>query len=382
MSLLSAKDAANLAYGVYRGQSATTLQGVMRAAEKSIATGEGIGEVTDITPKTGLVGESGAFIKETSGFGMVLERGASVNRELIVVFRGTVSGFDWLSNFNVGFDRGPDGSMIHAGFNQIYRSLAHDLRATIGRANPQRAHFVGHSLGGALASIAASEYAGIHKKPSYLYTFGAPRVGSLGLRSTLRTNLPARHVKRVYSVSDPVPMLPLLPFCHYDNGSTGLSGRFPLVTGGAHSMLKIYIPDMTKQGWPDPIAIPNQSDPDYWLDMAEQSSGIMSAAGYLFLGKALQGLMRVLNVLGIAVGVGVTILDHLIVALRQAVLIKKKMADMTWRFVKLALKMAGRAGIAAAVTVSDLTTTFLTFVFDKLFMPVKIAANLATRVLS
>lgn len=382
MSLLSAKDAAILADGVYRATSSTTTGDVLSTANQSVATGEGIGEVDGITPKAGLVGKSGAFIKETSGFGMVLERGATANREIIVVLRGTQTTSDWLSNFNVGFDKGPDGSLIHAGFNRIYRTFADDLRAAVSRANPQRIHFVGHSLGGALASIAASEYAGIHKKPSYLYTFGAPRVGSLGLCNTLRTNLPEGHVKRIYAISDPVPMIPWMPFCHYNAGSTGINAGFSSISASAHNMLGSYIPNMPLQGWPAALAIPNRSDPNYWMDMAERSSGIMSSMGYYFLGKALEALMAALDVLGLAIGAGMTLLDRLISAMHNAVLLQKEMAKMTFRFVKLALKIAGRVAIAATVSLADLTLKFLRFVFDVKSAPVRVAANLAGRALS
>lgn len=382
MSLLSARDAAILANGVYKATSSTSTQDVLETAQQSVELGNGIGAVESITPKAGLVGQSGAFIKETSGFGMVLERGATTSRETIVVLRGTQTASDWLSNFNIGFDRGPDGSLIHAGFNRIYRTFADDLRAAISRANPQRIHFVGHSLGGALASIAASEYAGIHKKPSYLYTFGAPRVGSLGLCSTLRTNLPVGHVKRVYAISDPVPMIPWMPFCHYSAGSTGINAGFSSIAASAHNMLGSYIPNMPPQGWPASLRMPNRSDPDYWMDMAERSTGLMSSMGYFFLGKALEGIMAALDVLGLAVSAGMTMLDRLITALRNAVLLQKEMAKMTFRFAKLALKIAGRASIAASVSIADLTLKFLRFVFDVLSAPVKVAANLAARAIS
>lgn len=381
MSLLSGKEAAHLAEGVYNIQTARNGADATQIANRNVEQGIGVGRVEGVSASSGLMGSSGAFIKEQSGFGLVLDRGAASNRELIVVIRGTQSKSDWLSNFNVGFDAGPDGSLVHAGFNRIYRSFADDLRGAIRRNKPQKIHFVGHSLGGALATLAASEFAVRNKIPSYLYTFGAPRVGSLGLNSNLRSYLPETHIRRVYAISDPVPMIPTLPFVHLSPGSTGLNAGFSAISTSAHSMSACYVPNMPPAGWPPQVMLPNKSDPDYWLDQAERAPGFMSASGYYLLGKALSSLMNALNLLGIAVGVNMTILDRLIVAMHNAVLLSTRLAKTTYRLVKLALKLAGRAAIATTISLADLTMNFLRFVFDLLLAPVRMAARSAVGLL-
>jgi len=95
------------------------------------------------------------------------------------------------------------------------------------------------------------------------------------------------------------------------------------------------------------------------------------------LGLALAGLMSVLHTMGIVVGASMTVLDQLIEALRNAVIISKKIGEQIFRWIKIALKVAGRAAISASITTADLTLEFLRFVFEVLSAPVKLAAQLA-----
>jgi len=74
---------------------------------------------------------------------------------------------------------------IHEGFYSAYLNLAADLEAAVASLVPLSAKastkllLTGHSLGGALATIAAFELSLIGYRVSGVYTFGSPRVGSL-----------------------------------------------------------------------------------------------------------------------------------------------------------------------------------------------------------
>ncbi len=379
MALMSGSDAALIANAVYRIQSATTDARATQLAQRRgtlnpPTTQPAISE--NVTALAGMVGSSGAFVKETTGFGMVLERGPSSNRELIVSIRGTQTTSDWLSNFNIGFEPGPSGSIVHAGFNRIYKSLQGELSRVISNANPTKIHFCGHSLGGALATLAAVDFAGGRRIPSYLYTFGAPRVGSFGLLQTLRTCLPFDQVRRVYALSDPVPMIPLLPFMHFGTGSAGISAGYQSITPDAHSMDKTYIPRMPATGWPPIRAMPNKSDPDYWLDQADKASGWGSSLGYWCLGKALEAMMDKLNVLGFGLSVGMTVLDRIIQAMEHAVRLVASIGETVIRWVKTAMRMVGMA-VSATFSAAQVTREFLRYVLDLLMQPVIIAAKSA-----
>ncbi|MEP6535264.1 MAG: lipase family protein [Bryobacteraceae bacterium] len=70
--------------------------------------------------------------------------------------------------------------------------------------------FTGHSLGAALATLAACRYNG-KARSTLLYTFGSPRVGSI----TMGAKLAGCHNYRFVNSSDVVTLVPLPPiYCH------------------------------------------------------------------------------------------------------------------------------------------------------------------------
>lgn len=379
MTLLSAQTAAALADGVYDIVGSSSGADALTFASRSTRL-----SATGAKPIAGLGGRSGAFVKEKTGFGLVMERGSGFARELIVVFRGTRfdSSSDWLTNLNTGMEPGPGGSIVHGGFNRVYKSCSDELSSAIRRAKPSHIHFVGHSLGGAIASIAATDYAGVRNIPSSLYTFGAPRVGSVGFCTNIGRCLPASNVKRVYAISDPVPMIPLLPFLHFNQGATGFNGGFTSITTNAHSMDICYRPRMPQHGWPAAMPMPTRTDPMYWINRAASSTSMLSSVGYLCLGQALALMMPMLHALGITISIGTTVLDQMIDALRRAVHISAVIGDTLLAFVKAALRVTGQIGLFATLTVGDLTARFLRYVFDLLYNPVAAAARIALNRLS
>ena len=96
---------------------------------------------------------------------------------IAVVFRGTNEWEDWLDNLDVR----PTDQLFGAFHNGFYQSVM-DLWKRIDRC-VQRARevkkrpvwFAGHSLGGAMATIAASIYVEEDRPFSGVYTFGQPR---------------------------------------------------------------------------------------------------------------------------------------------------------------------------------------------------------------
>ncbi|WP_415920630.1 lipase family protein [Tateyamaria sp. SN6-1] len=339
-----------------------------------------------VTPMEAVVSQSGGFVKESAGFGVLLERNGAQDGEYIFAMRGTTGKMgisnDWISNYQIGLTRGPTGSLVHSGFMDIYSKMRSDVQRMISGANPKRIHFIGHSLGGALATLAAVDYAQNGTATSHLYTFGAPRIGSLGLGNDVVRMIGAERIKRVYSISDPVPMIPLTPFCHVGPGSIGFVDGNAAFSGQAHSMKDNYIPKMPMTGWPPESRMSSKSDPGYWLTQAESQLGIGSSLGYFFLAKALKAILyAAAHIISATITIGFTLADVLVELIRSGARFASKVGDYLLKFAKLALKFAG-AAVRGALTVADLTVSFLRYVLDMVLRPIRIAASAAMNVIT
>ena len=96
---------------------------------------------------------------------------------LVVCFRGTNNLLQWILNLTVlggpWYDENPeDPASVHQGFKYIFDKLWPQVEELVSKFNGP-VFYAGHSLGGALALMAA-----VRRKPVALYTFGAPRVGN------------------------------------------------------------------------------------------------------------------------------------------------------------------------------------------------------------
>ena len=109
------------------------------------------------------------------------------DRVCYVVFRGTFDIVDCEYDCEVLFVRVADAVRVHSGFYEKYRTDA-DILAAFVASNDDRIDrfvFAGHSLGGAVAQIAAAFLRSKPKKePLRCYTFGSPRVGDRAWRGS------------------------------------------------------------------------------------------------------------------------------------------------------------------------------------------------------
>ena len=89
----------------------------------------------------------------------------------VVSFRGTAGLRDILTDAMAWRVRWAPGGKVHAGFSSALRKIWPRLVLSLGEREG-RLLYTGHSLGGALATLAATLV-----PPDALYTFGSPRVG-------------------------------------------------------------------------------------------------------------------------------------------------------------------------------------------------------------
>lgn len=170
--------------------------------------------------------------------------------EQILSFRGSSSPKDLDTDFNFTMAQlslpgtSCDNCFVHTGFQGALATILPAIQSSLG-SGPLT--ITGHSLGGALASIAASAL-----KPSKVYTFGEPRNGDSDFADYLEGIVTPANYFRVTHYNDGVPQIPptILGYTHHgteywESSQTGntaastkkLSGREPTVSLGARRVI-------------------------------------------------------------------------------------------------------------------------------------------------
>jgi len=99
----------------------------------------------------------------------------------------------------------PSGGNIHSGFNDAYNEVGLDIQQRLDKDDLKALplFITGHSLGGALATIAAKKITHSSAGIAACYTFGSPRVGDEHWLANFKTP-----VYRLVNAADCVTMLP------------------------------------------------------------------------------------------------------------------------------------------------------------------------------
>lgn len=128
----------------------------------------------------------------------------------VLAFRGTAQLEDWLVNLEVTAADWPQGGCVHEGFQEALDDVWDEITGVLDSLDSGTPVFyTGHSLGAALATLAASR-----RPPRALYTYGSPRVGDRGFAATLAKVPVFRVVNNRDVVTTLPPSLPHLKLAH------------------------------------------------------------------------------------------------------------------------------------------------------------------------
>jgi len=374
-------------------QAAAIARGVYLLRKESVETVLSDNAATNPLGIDGLFGQSSRFsgtsgalmFKPLTGFGFVAAGTGPFAGDLLIATRGTVKAADWLTDFNVGMQVGPGGKIVHAGFNETWKSYAPELREFLRGRNPTRIHCVGHSLGGALAFLNADFITANRIADVRLYTFGAPRTGLHPFGQQLTARVGAENMFRVSNPCDPVPMIPLFPFFHVPFGEEGLqigrTSNIP-INPSAHFMLESYVPGVVGKNWSDlRVRAPDEREVKGWFENAAAGAGgfLMGGAKLLdMITRALAWMLKIAGaatkgVIGLAATGAVTVLDQVAWLLTQAAQLSAEMGRGLVTLVGMIFRFLGRTVSAG----TQITTAFLRWVLDLLFTAIRSAANRA-----
>jgi triacylglycerol lipase len=129
----------------------------------------------------------------------------------VVAFRGTEPGKlrDWMSDLDSKLVAGPFG-LVHCGFRLALSHVWDELNACVAafQDQGQSLWLTGHSLGAALATLAAARWREADKPVHGLYSYGGPRVGNRDFERSLNQDFGARNFRFVNN-ADLVTRVPL-----------------------------------------------------------------------------------------------------------------------------------------------------------------------------
>lgn len=129
---------------------------------------------------------------------------------LYISIRGTNSARDCFIDSQIKQTKLKNNIYIHSGFYKQYKSIELDITNYINKNidNIKAINISGHSLGGAVATVASAILAEKYINIEFsCYTYGSPRVGNNDFKNYFKNN-----VKKYYRImmhDDPIPLYPV-----------------------------------------------------------------------------------------------------------------------------------------------------------------------------
>ena len=370
-----------------------------RANVRKMVTGDGLGAAAqagcaNTSLKTTELGGAkldrvfaGSTAGVTTGFGYVLSFNRAGSKQVVIATRGTRaehSKADLLTDLRASMTGFGDFGLVHQGFRNTFDSvktgLARDDRRIM---DADVVHCVGHSLGGAVATLVAAHFSS-RGKAVKLYTFGCPRVGALGAQGAMEQSLGKHNIFRVSHDLDPVTMVGPYPYGHL-NGQPEDANNMMLVSPTGQ-LLSVANHDMTEyvrsvggleMNWQAVRALGGAVERDNavlarWLLRSSDNPGWLTqtaAQGLSYLMKAFSHLLRQLGFVTIA---GLTGIDLFCVVLASNM---TKIAEMNSQLMDCILQAARWARVVVS-NAAQLTATVIRAILNAMFSVLRpIAVN-------
>ena len=279
-----------------------------------------------------------------------------------------------MTDANTGVKSSHTGFPVHQGFYYAFDSLRQDLKLFLAKLKGVSViHCVGHSLGGAIATLAA-DYIKANSAISSvkLYTFGSPRVGLDSFAQKCTSRLVESNIYRVSHSTDPVTALPTWPFCHVPNNRSGYIIESPMaIKPWQYHFMEYYIQSASKAvTWQamGNVCLINKSDSviEHWLKsdnfiVANTAKVLdMLSSAFVYVVK------KILNTTGLVIvniaAPALTLLDRMAMFMAKGI---KVASDLSVWVFYLLRKMAAVIGMKITEGM-DLTYAFIRFVFMRL----------------
>ena len=253
---------AELASGVYALTKTDSIDAAIVELNRKFGVAFTFSEETLLKAKTG----GPWFIKCQTAFGFTLLGKGQLKGHAFFIFRGTQYLADWLTNLNITASRSSSGQPVHDGFNMSFNTMLPKLAEfmnVVNKSNITHIHCIGHSLGGALATLCADWIQSAHNRKPYIYTYGSPRVGLYGFSSLVTRNLGAERIFRAYHKTDIVPCIPIWPYMHTPNSGQDYFLPSPgLVPMAEYHGMNHYIESVRNKSWSALAALRSEQKSD------------------------------------------------------------------------------------------------------------------------
>ena len=378
MTVLVPRIAAELASDVYLVQNPYSVRAFFSRPEFS----------SDIRKKAHLTATVGFRIANVKdGFGVCAVGAGEYKNDVFLIFRGSTNKnnmADWVSNARIGVEFSKTGRPVHLGFNHIFTSMLPDIEAFMAENHVSGTiHCLGHSLGGAVATLAADWVKNNFGNTVKLYTFGAPRPGLLLFAQHVSNKLQKKNIYRTYHATDPVPMIPVFPFMHPPLPGYGhcIPSNENILSADAHDRVK-YINSVRFSSWEDlekrkpPYSA--ESVVEQWLESANPVNPadpkvwqwIDASLNYVI--KKVVGVVFV-SLQGIGTGL-MTIADKIAWVLQKGIDLSLHIGRLVFHLMR---KIMQALSMAALHTDAEITQLFIREILVKLMMKMNTEAQMA-----